>query len=814
MSPENINEITQKLDAAKNDLHGEQKLEQDKQQATERINQMKSLNHAQKDELNHEIQQAQTRPDIVATVNKAKPLDTAMKKLRDSIADANDIKQTSNYINEVPSIQNAYDNAVDHAQQIINQTSNPTMDPLVIERDTSNVQTTKNNLHGERVLNDDKRTQTYAVNHLDNLNQAQKETLTHEIQQATRVSDVNNVYSKARALDSEMQKLKDIVGQQDSVRKTSNYVNEDSTAQQAYNDAIAQGQAIIDQTTQPTMSNDEIENTINKIKQKVTTLEGEHKLQVAKENANNVIDSLSNLNTPQKIAEKALINKATTRDNVTQQMHIAEELNDAMGKLRNSIQDQATVRQESRYINENEDKQQAYNHAVTDAESVINEHNPTLNKDTIEQLTQQVNLAKDALNGVKLLNEDKQTAHQTISTLNHLNTAQQQAFNEQINNAPTRAEVQQIIGQADVLNNMMKALENSIKDKDQVKNSSDYINEDPAEQQAYDNAVTNVENILHQTTQPTMSVSDIQSAIDNVRNAKNNLHGLNKLNIAKDEAAKQLRKLSSLTSPQSGDIAKQIYGADTRAEVTQALDKAKALNNAMDGLNHVYDQSTNVLNSSQFINEDQPEQDAYKQALQNIEKVIYRQDNPEMDPTVINNLTHGLEAAQSNLHGDQKLAQAKQDAANTINGLTHLNTAQREQIINKNTNSKTRSEVAENLNNAQALDQAMKSLENVVAESNNVKNSSKYLNEDSKFQDQYDQKVTEAKDLINQTTNPTLEPNKVDIIKNRVLAAENNLLGAEKLAYDKAKAQYDIDDMKNLNDAQNNQLLKRLKMRL
>ena len=45
------------------------------------------------------------------------------------------------------------------------------------------------------------------------------------------------------------------------------------------------------------MSNDEIENTINKIKQKVTTLEGEHKLQVAKENANNVIDSLSNLNT-------------------------------------------------------------------------------------------------------------------------------------------------------------------------------------------------------------------------------------------------------------------------------------------------------------------------------------------------------------------------------------------------------------------------------------------------------------------------------------------------------------------------------------
>ena len=35
---------------------------------------------------------------------------------------------------------------------------------------------------------------------------------------------------------------------------------------------LLQGQAIIDQTTQPTMSNDEIENTINKIKQKLLLL--------------------------------------------------------------------------------------------------------------------------------------------------------------------------------------------------------------------------------------------------------------------------------------------------------------------------------------------------------------------------------------------------------------------------------------------------------------------------------------------------------------------------------------------------------------
>ena len=63
----------------------------------------------------------------------------------------------------------------------------------------------------------------------------------------------------------------------------------------------------------------------------------------------------------------------------------------------------------------------------------------------------------------------------------------------------------------------------------------------------------------------------------------------------------------------------------------------------------------------------------------------------------------------------KKLAQAKQNAADTINGLTHLNEAQREAIINQNTNATTREQVKKNLDNAQALDQAMASLDNVVA---------------------------------------------------------------------------------------------------
>lgn len=802
MSPTNINTIADKITEAKNDLHGVQKLEQAQQQSINTINQMTGLNQAQKEQLNQEIQQTQTRSEVHQVINKAQALNDSMNTLRQSITDENEVKQTSNYINETVGNQTAYNNAVDRVKQIINQTSNPTMNPLEVERATSNVKTSKDALHGERELNDNKNSKTFAVNHLDNLNQAQKEALTHEIEQATIVSQVNNIYNKAKALNNDMKKLKDIVAQQDNVRQSNNYINEDSTPQNMYNDTINHAQSIIDQVANPTMSHDEIENAINNIKHAINALDGEHKLQQAKENANLLINSLNDLNAPQRDAINRLVNEAQTREKVAEQLQSAQALNDAMKHLRNSIQNQSSVRQESKYINASDDKKEQYNQAVREVENIINEQHPTLDKEIIKQLTDAVNQANNDLNGVELLDGDKQNAHQSIPTLTHLNQAQQNALNEKINNAVTRAEVAAIIGQAKLLDHAMENLEESIKDKEQVKQSSNYINEDPDVQETYDNAVDHVTEILNQTVNPTLSIEDIEHAINEVNQAKKQLRGNQKLYQTIDLADKELSKLDDLTSQQSSSISNQIYTAKTRTEVAQAIEKAKSLNHAMKALNKVYKNADKVLDSSRFINEDQPEKEAYQQAINHVDSIIHRQTNPEMDPTVINSITHELETAQNNLHGDQKLAHAQQDAANVINGLIHLNVAQREVMINANTNATTREKVAKNLDNAQALDKAMEALQQVVAHKNNILNDSKYLNEDSKYQQQYDRVIADAEQLLNQTTNPTLEPYKVDIVKDNVLANEKILFGAEKLSYDKSNANDEIKHMNYLNNAQ------------
>ncbi|RLY49839.1 hypothetical protein D9V12_13525, partial [Staphylococcus epidermidis] len=179
---------------------------------------------------------------------------------------------------------------------------------------------------------------------------------------------------------------------------------------------------------------------------------------------------------------------------------------------------------------------------------------PTLDKEIIKQLTDAVNQANNDLNGVELLDADKQNAHQSIPTLMHLNQAQQNALNEKINNSVTRAEVAAIIGQAKILDHAMENLEESIKDKEQVKQSSNYINEDPDVQETYNNAVDHVTEILNQTVNPTLSIEDIEHAINEVNQAKKQLRGKQKLYQTIDLADKELSKLDDLTSQQSSSI--------------------------------------------------------------------------------------------------------------------------------------------------------------------------------------------------------------------------------------------------------------------
>lgn len=71
-----------------------------------------------------------------------------MEALRNSVQNVDQVKQSSNYVNEDQPEQHNYDNAVNEAQATINNNAQPVLDKLAIERLTQTVNTTKDALHG------------------------------------------------------------------------------------------------------------------------------------------------------------------------------------------------------------------------------------------------------------------------------------------------------------------------------------------------------------------------------------------------------------------------------------------------------------------------------------------------------------------------------------------------------------------------------------------------------------------------------------------------------------------------------------------
>ncbi len=109
-----------------------------------------------------------------------------------------------------------------------------------------------------------------------------------------------------------------------------------------------------------------------------------------------------------------------------------------MGKtLKQAIADKDATKATVNFTDADQAKQQAYNTAVTNAENIISKANGgNATQTEVEQAIQQVNAAKQALNGnanVQHAKDEAQTA--LINNSNDCNQAQKDALKQQVQNA-------------------------------------------------------------------------------------------------------------------------------------------------------------------------------------------------------------------------------------------------------------------------------------------------------------------------------------------------------------------------------------------
>ena len=212
-----------------------------------------------------------------------------------------------------------------------------------------------------------------------------------------------------------------------------------------------------------------------------------------------------------------------------------------------------------------------------------------------------------------------------------MNQAQINAEKGLVNQSTTRTEVAQKLAVAKELNSAMSNLRDGIQNKEDIKRSSAYINADPVKVTAYDQALQNAENIINATPNVELNKATIEQALTRVQQAQQDLDGVQQLANSKHQATQNVDGLSSLNDGQKRELNLLINSANTRTKVQEELNKATELNHAMEALRNSVQNVDQVKQNSNYVNEDQPEQHNYDNAVNEAQALINNNTQPVLE---------------------------------------------------------------------------------------------------------------------------------------------------------------------------------------
>ncbi len=796
----NVTSATQAVTSSKNALDGVERLAQDKQTAGNSLNHLDQLTPAQQQALENQINNATTRDKVAEIIAQAQALNEAMKALKESIKDQPQTEASSKFINEDQAQKDAYTQAVQHAKDLINKTTDPTLAKSIIDQATQAVTDAKNNLHGDQKLAQDKQRATETLNNLSNLNTPQRQALENQINNAATRGEVAQKLTEAQALNQAMEALRNSIQDQQQTEAGSKFINEDKPQKDAYQAAVQHAKDLINQTSNPTLDKAQVEQLTQAVNQAKDNLHGDQKLADDKQHAVTDLNQLNGLNNPQRQALESQINNAATRDEVAQKLAEAKALDQAMQALRNSIQDQQQTESGSKFINEDKPQKDAYQAAVQHAKDLINQTgNPTLDKSQVEQLTQAVTTAKDNLHGDQKLARDQQQAVTTVNALPNLNHAQQQALTDAINAAPTRTEVAQHVQTATELDHAMETLKNKVDQVNVDKVQPNYTEASTDKKEAVDQALQAAQSITDPNNGSNANKDAVEQALTKLQEKENELNGNERVAEAKTQAKQTIDQLTHLNADQIASAKQNIDQATKLQPIAELVDQATQLNQSMDQLQQAVNDHTNVEQTVDYTQADSDKQKAYKQAIADAENVLKQNANKQQVDQALQNILNAKQA----LTGDERVALAKTNGKHDIDQLNALNNAQQDGFKGRIDQSDDLNQIQQIVDEAKALNRAMNQLsQEITGNEGRTKGSTNYVNADTQVKRVYDEAVDKAKEALNKATGQNLTAEEVIKLNDAVTAAKQALNGEERLNNRKSEALQRLDQLTHLNNAQ------------
>ncbi|HCZ9363302.1 TPA: GA module-containing protein, partial [Staphylococcus aureus] len=494
LTAEEVIKLNDAVTAAKQALNGEERLNNRKSEALQRLDQLTHLNNAQKQLAIQQINNAETLNKASRAINRAVQLDDAMGAVQQYIDEHHlDVISSTNYINADDNLKANYDNAITNAAHELDKVQGSAIAKAEAEQLKQHIIDAQKALNGDQNLATAKDKANAFVDTLNGLNQQQQDLAHQAINNADTVTGIANIINDQIDLNNAMETLKHLVDNEiPTAEQTVNYQNADDAAKSNFDDAKRLANALINSDN--TNVND-INGAIQAVKDAIQNLNGEQRLQEAKDkaiqNVNKVLadklkeieasnatdqDKLITKNKAEELANSIInnINKATSNQDVSQvqtagnqaieQVH-ANEIPKAKIDANKDVdkQVQALIDEIDRNPNLTDKEKQALKDRINQIlQQGHNDINNAMTKEEIEhakaQLAQAIQEIKDlvkakenAKNAIKALANAKRdqinsnpdlTPEQKAKALKEIDEAEKRAL-ENIENAQTKDQLNQ-----------------------------------------------------------------------------------------------------------------------------------------------------------------------------------------------------------------------------------------------------------------------------------------------------------------------------------------------------------------------------------
>ncbi|SJZ49810.1 GA module-containing protein [Mycoplasmopsis verecunda] len=708
-----------KLKTALEELNGDEKIKQAKQNVNDLITNKEYLSDPLKQTLKTQINDNSRLKEIADTVSKIDKLDDLANKLQEAKSNIETAKNDSKYKAASNETKKAVEKALEDAKKLLNDSNK-----LISDTNNQEIEKITNDLkEALKLVDNDKKEleasklekSNYVENELPNLSKLQKDAIKAQITGALTPSELNDKVNNANKLNSEMGELAKAIKEVSDVKSTNKYLLSDGNPKEQFDSVASETElAKLAKENQDSINPEEIKTKATTIKDATTNLNGDSNFETLKTNVKDEVEK-TKLSDTQKGDFKKLIYEATTDQEVDKLKSQSKALDQAINDLQTAINEATSEKTKPNYteasagvdkVKDLFDKQ-----LLNSSNDLSNAKNASLSNDeVIDKLIKDLVKSKDTLNNAKnnldgqsKLDKAKEDAKADIEALNNLSDNSKSQIKGDIDSKNTILDVNKAKEDADNLNTSANDLITELnKAKDLLKDNDKYALATKDQQVALTGAIESAQNML-ETNKLKQNVS--KSSADTTKNdligAMNAINGLAKEIKSEIQKAKEtIDSLEHLTKNQKDSLKSAVGTKTTSEDIKSLLDDAQKLNVSTKNLKDAIEKAKEVdKEANNYKLADPEKQVAFDNSYDKANKAIIDDLLGDKTQKDIDDLTNLLNNSRSALNGDNNLEAKKEAEKRKIDNLDKLSTEQKTSIKNAFNNVTTPSD-AENITKA------------------------------------------------------------------------------------------------------------------